>query len=68
MHAVKSKKANKKVKQGHCSYNMAISFFNYAETINFLLRQKTPTFSYNWILIYELYSILILPRKTILGT
>ena len=47
MHAVKSKKANKKVKQGHCSYNMTISFFNYAETINFLLRQKTPTFSYN---------------------
>ena len=44
MHAVKSKKANKKVKQGHCSYNMTISFFNYAETINFLLRQKTPTF------------------------
>ena len=47
MHAVKSKKANKKVKQGHCSYNMTISFFNFAETINFLLRQKTPTFSYN---------------------
>ena len=54
MHAVKSKNANKNVKQGHCSYNMTISFINYAETINFLLHQTTPTLSYNWILIYEL--------------
>ena len=68
MHVVKSKKANKNIKQGHCSYNMTITFINYAETINFLLRQKTPTLSRNWSLIYELYSILILPRKTILGT
>ena len=68
MHVVKSKKANKNIKQGRCSYNMTIAFINYAETINFLLRQKTPTLSYIWILIYEPYSILILPRKTILGT
>ena len=54
MHPVKSKKANKNIKQGHCSYNMTIAFINYAETINFLLRQKTPTLSYNWSLIYEL--------------